>query len=258
MRALALVLLLGVAQAQSPSTLTPPPPPPPPPPDLPVPPPPPPAPEATPAPGAAHPERSEALSPAKGRAESKETPAAPPASPAPTPSSPSSPGHEDPLLGIMADLGFPDGLGASLVYRPIWFTRLYGGPTYNFIAPGLRLGATLVPFHFAVTPTLSAEYGHAFDGDAGRLVSRFGTLDPAEKVALEKVGYDYLSIQLGIETGSPRTFAWFLRLGVAWLFVGAHHFDQAAQIKDPRLTSANPRIRAAVPTLSTGVYLFVW
>jgi hypothetical protein len=158
----------------------------------------------------------------------------------------------------MADGGFPDGIGVSLVYRPIPYTRLYAGPTYNFLAPGLRLGGTLVPFDFFITPTLTAEYGHAFDGNAGKLVSRFGTLDPAEKVLLRKVGYDYLSLQLGIETGSPRTFAWFFRAGVAWLFVRVHDFEEAAQIKDPRLTSTSPRVRAAVPTFSTGVYLFVW
>jgi hypothetical protein len=29
-------------------------------------------------------------------------------------------------------------------------------------------------------------------------------------------------------------------------------------MENPGLTSTSPRIRAAVPTLSTGVYLFVW
>jgi hypothetical protein len=158
----------------------------------------------------------------------------------------------------MADAGFPHGLGASLVYRPIWFTRLYAGPTYNFIAPGLRLGVTAVPFHFFVTPTFSAEYGHAFNGDAGKLIARFGSVSPPERLVLEKFGYDYVSLQLGIETGSPRTFAWYFRLGIAWVFAKAHNFDQAVQMENPGLTSTSPRIRAAVPTLSTGVYLFVW
>ncbi|HSB20732.1 MAG TPA: autotransporter outer membrane beta-barrel domain-containing protein [Anaeromyxobacteraceae bacterium] len=158
----------------------------------------------------------------------------------------------------MGDVGFPDGLGLSLVYRPIWFARLHAGPTFNFLAPGLRLGATAVPFQFLVTPTLTAEYGHAFDGDAGRLVSRFGTLDPAERAVLRKVGYDYFLVQLGIESGSPRTFAWFVRVGLGWVWVRVHDFQAAAQTQDPSLTSTNPRIRVAVPTVSTGVYLFVW
>jgi hypothetical protein len=158
----------------------------------------------------------------------------------------------------MVDLGFPDGIGLSLVYRPVQYTRLYAGPTYNLLAPGLRVGGTLVPFHFYLTPTLTGEYGHAFPGDAGKLVAKFGNLDPSERLLLRKLGYDYLSLQLGLETGSPRTFAWFLRAGLAWLFVDVRNFEQAAQMKDPRLTSSRPRIRAAVPTVSTGIYLFVW
>jgi hypothetical protein len=158
----------------------------------------------------------------------------------------------------MGDLGFPEGIGVSLVYRPIWFTRLYAGPTYNFIAPGLRLGATAVPFHFFVTPTLTGEYGHAFEGDASGLASSFGSLDPAEKLALKKVGYDYLSVQLGIESGSPRTFAWFVRVGLAWVWTRARDFQAAARTQDPTLTTTDPKIRVAIPTVSTGIYLFVW
>ena len=158
----------------------------------------------------------------------------------------------------MLDAGFPDGIGASAVARPIWFTRFYAGLTYNFIAPGLRLGATAVPFQFVVTPTFTLEYGHAFSGNAGWLVSRFGTLDAAEKQVLKDVGYDYLSVQLGIESGSPRTFAWFVRAGLGWVWTRVHDFQAAAQMKNPTLTSTEPKIRVVVPTVSAGVYLFVW
>lgn len=158
----------------------------------------------------------------------------------------------------MLDAGFPDGIGASAVARPIWFTRFYAGPTYNFIAPGLRLGGTVVPFHLVLTPTFTAEYGHAFRGNASKLVATLGTLDAAEKKVLGDVGYDYLSLQVGIETGSPRTFAWFVRAGLGWVWTRAHDFQAAARMKNPTLTSTEPKIRVTVPTISAGVYLFVW
>jgi hypothetical protein len=248
MRALALVLVFGVAAAQSPPALTEAPAPPRPS-ELSPPPPPPPAPEpvgaaiATPTSGPAGPAaRGGALGLANGRAESKE----------------GSSGSDLPLLGVMLDAGFPDGIGASAVARPIWFTRFYAGPTYNFIAPGLRLGGTLVPFHFFLTPTFTAEYGHAFRGNASKLVASFGKLDAAEKKVLGDVGYDYLSLQVGIETGSPRTFAWFVRAGLGWVWTRVHGFQAAAQTKNPTLTTTDPKIRLAVPTISAGVYLFVW
>jgi hypothetical protein len=160
----------------------------------------------------------------------------------------------------MLDGGFPDGLAASLLVRPVWFLRLHAGGTYNFLGPGLRAGATAVPFHFPIVPTLSAEYGHAFDADAGALASKFGTLGPAEKVLLKRVGYDYLSLQLGIETGSQRRFAWFFRAGIGWVWTHVRGLAAAAQAENPgsSFEAADPRIRVAVPTVTTGFFLYFY
>ncbi len=242
-----LVALLAASPARGQQSLSPPPPPPRPGAGLPVPPPPPPAPEPAPPP-----ERSPSAAPTIPppplvRAESAQPEAKPEG------------GDGVPAFGLLLDGGFPDGLGASLLYRPIWFTRLHAGATYNFMGPGLRAGATLLPFHFFLTPTLSAEYGHAFDADASKLVSAFSKLSPSEKILLRSVGYDYLSVQLGLETGSPRTFAWFTRVGLSWIWPSVGNFQAAAQTANPNISAVSkPKIRVVTPSVSMGVYLFVW
>jgi hypothetical protein len=151
-------------------------------------------------------------------------------------------------------------MGASLLYRPIWFARLQGGATYNFLGPGLRAGVTAIPFHFLFTPTLSAEYGHAFEADAGALASKLGKLSGTEKALLRRVGYDWLSVQAGLETGSPRRFAWFFRAGLSWVWTGVRDLQGAvnAQGGNGLFTSTDPKIRVVTPAVNAGLYLFFW
>ena len=72
------------------------------------------------------------------------------------------PASKLPAFGVMADVGLPDGVGASLVYRPAKWLRVTGGGTYNMISSGLRAGASLLPFGWG--PSLTVEGGHYFDG----------------------------------------------------------------------------------------------
>jgi hypothetical protein len=241
----ALTALALVAALPAAAQLTPPPPPPRP--GLSVPPPPPPAPETQAAP--------------QGEPQPTPTPAGTAdATPKAAEAAAGAKGDDLPLLGLMLDAGFPDGLAASLLVRPIWFLRLQAGGTYNFLGPGVRTGAALVPFHFPIVPTLSAEYGHAFDADAGALASKFGNLGVAEKILLKRVGYDYLSLQLGIETGSQSRFAWYFRAGIGWVWTHVRGLAAAAQAQNPGSTfeAADPRIRVAVPTVTTGFFLYLY
>jgi len=270
MRALGLLVLLS-APALALAQLTPPPPPPRPPAELTPPPPRPPnatgtAIGAAAATGAA---AGTAAGAAAGTAAGTATAAgAAPATAAKLPVSTSTPADEGngsgkpdgpPLLGVMLDGGFPDGIGASVLVRPIWFARFHAGGTYNFLGPGLRTGVTLVPFHFPIVPTASFEYGHAFQADAGRLASLFGRLSATEKTLLKKVGYDYLSLQVGIETGSQTGFVWFTRAGVSWVWTRARNFQQAVQPTVPAgvtVTSTDPKIRVLTPSINTGFNLY--
>lgn len=256
MRALGLLVLLS-APSLALAQLTPPPPPPRPPAELTPPPARPPNPTGT---GTAT-----GAAPATGTAPASATA---PATAAKLPVSTSTPADDGngssksdgpPLLGLMVDGGFPDGIGASVLVRPIWFARFHAGGTYNFLGPGLRTGVTLVPFHFPIVPTASFEYGHAFQADAGRLASLFGRLSPTEKTLLEKVGYDYLSLQVGLETGSQTGFAWFTRVGVSWVWTRARNFQQAVQPTVPAgvtVTSTDPKIRVLTPSINTGFNLY--
>ena len=248
----AALLLAGPALAQQ--SLTPPPPPPRPAAALPLPPPPPPAPE----PATAPPARAEEAAPIAPPPPAPATATAATEAERVRASAPADDG--DPVLGVQVDGGFPDGIGASLVYRPIWFARFHGGPTYNFIGYGLRAGVTAIPFHFIFTPTISAEYGHAFEADAGALASKFGKLSDTEKVLLKRVGYDWVSVQAGLETGSPRRFAWFFRAGLSWVWTGVHDFQAAVagQTGATRFTSTDPKIRVVTPAVNAGFYLFFW
>jgi len=247
MRAFCLFLLSAPALAAA--QLTPPPPPPRPPAEL----TPPPAP------------REASTATATSTATSTATPTATPTATSTSTSTPPDSGNGGggsggpPMIGLMLDGGFPDGLGASVLFRPIWFARLHAGGTYNFLGPGLRAGATLVPFHFPIVPTASVEYGHAFQADAGALASKFGKLSATEKTLLKRVGYDYLSLQLGLETGSQTGFAWFTRVGVSWVWTRARDFQQALQPTVPAgvtVESTDPKIRVVTPSINTGFNLY--
>lgn len=166
-----------------------------------------------------------------------------------------------PLLGLMLDGGFPDGLALSALLRPIRPLRVDAGLTYNLIGFGLRGGVTFVPFRAAVAPVLRGEYGHTFDGDATGIVGHFSTLTDAERIALRSVSYDYASLQLGLEIGAADRFVFFVRGGVAWFWTTVQNFQEAAQAANPGgnvSDAANPHIRGTVPTATLGLLFYFW
>src|SRR5262245_56202837 len=76
-----------------------------------------------------------------------------------------------PLVGVMLDAGLPDGANASLVLRPVSWLRAHAGGGTNAISPGVRVGATLLPFGSG--PSATIEGGHYFEGNANGLAQRF-------------------------------------------------------------------------------------
>lgn len=116
-------------------------------------------------------------------------------------------------LGVMADVGLPDGAIASAVYRPVQLVQLHVGAGYNLISNGVRGGITLAPLGTTLTPTLSVDYGRYFPGDANE-VARMLRVDPgAGVVALERVGYDFANAHVGLQLGGTRA-RFFLQGGV--------------------------------------------
>jgi hypothetical protein len=105
----------------------------------------------------------------------------------------------DRRYGVSLDAGVPDGANASLIYRPWSFARLHLGGGHNYIAPGIRMGLTLIPWGSGISASVDA--GHYFRGDANPL-ARMLTGDASVEVAsLRDLGYDYANFHLGYEYG---------------------------------------------------------
>jgi hypothetical protein len=167
-----------------------------------------------------------------------------------------------PAVGVMADVGLPDGAGASLVVRPAKWLRLTGGGTYNMISSGLRAGASLLPFGWG--PSLSLEGGHYFDGDANGLIRRFAGASYQSNAVLERVGYDYANAHLGLDLGLRRV-TFFIHAGFSYIRATVHNVDSAIQSQMSSDSSSttltinkDPVIRAITPSAKLGLIVYLW
>ena len=168
-----------------------------------------------------------------------------------------------PAVGVMADVGLPDGAGASLVVRPARWLRLTGGGTYNMISSGLRAGASLLPFGWG--PSLSVEGGHYFDGDANGVMRRFAGASYQSNAVLERVGYDYANAHLGLDLGLRRV-TFFIHAGFSYIRAEVHNVDSAIQSgmssdssSSTTLTvNKDPIIRAITPSAKLGLIVYLW
>jgi hypothetical protein len=145
-----------------------------------------------------------------------------------------------PDVGVMADVGLPDGANASLVMHVSRF-RLAAGGGYNGISRGVRGGVTFVPFRTWVAPTLSLEYGNYVDGDANPLAQRISGDPTFHSDALERVGYSYQNAHAGFEFGRRVVFyvhAGMSRISGTYPMSGMSSMDGTTKVtftKDPAL-----------------------
>ena len=134
--------------------------------------------------------------------------------------------ERSPRFGVMADLGVPDGATASIVFRPIRALRVHAGLSHNMISLGERVGVTVVPLSWWVSPTLSLEYGHYADGNANPLV-RAATGDATfSSSVLDRVGYNYANARVGLEFGR-KWFTFYLHAGVSRITGSVHNLSAA-------------------------------
>jgi hypothetical protein len=159
-------------------------------------------------------------------------------------------------LGLQVESGLPDGLAVALTFRPIPALRLSAGPAWNYVSFGGQVGATIVPFRWAIAPTLSAEAGRYFRADLSRFVNA-GTGAPKEiEPLLKNVSYDYAAAHLGIELGSRRGLAFSLRAGLAYVRMVAHGRTQPTGTIAPggaQVTFVDPRLNATIPSVKLGL-----
>ncbi|HVP66014.1 MAG TPA: hypothetical protein VMT17_02000 [Anaeromyxobacteraceae bacterium] len=181
-----------------------------------------------------------------------DAPSAAPAAPAPTVEA------RPKLLGLQLAAGLPDGVVLSLVYRPWYFLRLSAGPAYNYVGFGVQGAATLVPFHFPFTPTLTGEAGYFFPGNVNARLDQLGVSVPAGMQGLlSHVGYTYLSSQLGLEFGGPEVFVFYIRFGLAWLFPSASGTATGSSVStDITVTGFHGYL--ATPAANIGFVVYIW
>jgi hypothetical protein len=157
-------------------------------------------------------------------------------------------------LGVLVDVGIPDGAGASLVVKPTTWLRVQAGAIGNGIGAGVRAGLVLSPLDWPVRPTLSVEAGHYFDGDASWLLGDASSA--ALKSFLSRVSYDFAEGHLGLEFGSKR-FAFFLRAGLAYVDVSVPNPTQLLSNQAADGTGQAAHIRSPLPSAKLGFVLFI-
>lgn len=162
-------------------------------------------------------------------------------------------------LGLGVDAGIPNAAGASLLLKPWSWLRLHGGLAYDVIGRGYRGGITLVPAQWFVAPTLDLSAGRFTSGDARSLAKGGGA---GQQALLSRLTYDFASAQAGLELGSQRRFALFVRAGVSFLRSRARGEDVSAfaaeKVRTPgtSIRTGDVRLTALVPSASAGFFLF--
>ena len=164
-----------------------------------------------------------------------------------------------PTLGVMADLGLPDGATASLVGRPIRALRVELGVGDNGVGPGVRGGVTWIPFASWATPTLGVSYGRFFERDANPLVRSISGDATFSSPVLDRVGYDFANARLGLELGRKHV-TFFLHAGVSAVTAQIHNLDMVTNTPGSMVTvtTTDPHVRLVSVSANLGfiVYLF--
>lgn len=163
-------------------------------------------------------------------------------------------------LGVMLDVGAPDGVGISAVVRPVRWLRINAGLTTNTLSLGVRGGISLVPLTAFITPSINLDVGHYFDAKYNELVDRFGGIPLQTNVPINDVGFNYGGASLGLELGKPERFSVSLRVGMAR---GSLVIDEAERLLrdvtgDPDLTATPLTFRFTTPAVKLGFLLYFY
>src|SRR5512133_691742 len=164
-----------------------------------------------------------------------------------------------PRWGLLVAGGFPEGLAASVVFRPVSEVRLSAGPMWNYIGWGVQAGVTLIPWHMGVSPLLSLEAGRYFSADAAFLAKKSSGVPEEVKPLLTNVAYDYASAHVGIEIGTRDAFAISVRAGLSYVSMIAN--GTATTYVSTGGTTAtvaftDPHLRGTIPSANVGVQLW--
>ena len=162
-----------------------------------------------------------------------------------------------PVVGVMADVGLPDGAIGSLVVRPWQWFRAYAGGGSNSVSKGWRGGFSLLPF--GAGPSLSLEYGHYADGDANGLVRRMVSGEFKGSSLLDKVGYDYANAHVGLDFGGKNVI-FHVHGGVSRVWAQLHGVNDALGSSGSSTVvsvSQDPKITVTGSSLKIGLIVFL-
>jgi hypothetical protein len=162
-----------------------------------------------------------------------------------------------PVVGVMADVGLPDGAIGSLVVRPWQWFRVYGGGGSNSVSNGWRGGFSLLPF--GAGPSLSLEYGHYNDGDANGLVRRMVSGEFKGSSLLDKVGYDYANAHVGLDFGGKNVI-FYVHGGVSRVWAQLHGVNDALGNSGSSTVvsvTQDPKVTVTGSSLKIGLIVFL-
>jgi hypothetical protein len=165
-----------------------------------------------------------------------------------------------PRWGLLAGAGFPEGIAADLVFRPVSGVRLFAGPMWNYVGWGVQGGLTLIPWQMGVSPILSLEAGRYFSADATFLAGKAGGVPAEIEPLLEDVSYDYASLRVGIEIGTRDAFAITVEAGLSYVALTAK--GTATTRVDvgggtvATVAFTDPHVRGTMPSVKAGVQLW--
>jgi hypothetical protein len=160
-----------------------------------------------------------------------------------------------PRVGLATDLGVPQGLAVSAMFRALPSLRLWGGPAWNYAGFGLQAGASWAPLPWPLAPALSVEAGRYFSSDLTWLADDAGGVPEELAPLLRDVSYGYASVHLGVELGSARGLALSLRAGLSYLHVLARGTASNAPAPgEPRVEFTDPQLRATIPSVKLGLH----
>jgi hypothetical protein len=173
-----------------------------------------------------------------------------------------------PSIGIMMDVGIPDGAQGSLVLRPWKALRFSVGGGYNMISKGVRAGVALLPFGRG--PALSLEAGRYFDGNANGAVSKVAGPGFTGIDLLNNVAYDYANAHAGLDFGYKRV-TFYIHGGMSYVrgSIPKENLNSSFNSGAPaingqdanglqiRFTQDAP-FKAIVPSAKIGLIVYLW
>lgn len=119
-------------------------------------------------------------------------------------------------VGLTFDLGMPDIIGVGVVVRPLWWLRLVAGGSSDLFSGGLGGGVVFVPLRRRLSPAISVDGGHVFPSATRGVPRAFGV-----NVDGQIVGYDFVSLQAGLEFAINRRVSLSACTGVSFIDVSA-------------------------------------